>query len=196
MNVLPYGPRAVLVEFDSLDDVMAASTSWRSAALAGVVEVVPAALTVLVVHDGSFDVERLPLPESSVPTETGQSVTVPVRYDGIDLADVARATDLSVAEVIDLHSSALYTVAFCGFMPGFSYLAGLHRDLHLPRRASPRTSVPEGSVAIAAGFSAVYPKLSPGGWHLLGRTDLAMWDDDRDPPATLPPGTRVRFLPT
>ncbi len=184
------------MEFDSLDAVMAASNSWRRAALAGVVEVVPAARTVLVVHDGSFDVSQLPPPDPPDTAETGPSVTVPVRYDGVDLDDVARATDRSVDEVVALHTSALYTVAFCGFMPGFSYLTGLDRDLHLPRRSSPRTTVPAGSVAIAAEFSAVYPKVSPGGWHLLGHTELSMWEDDRDPPATLPPGTRVRFVPT
>jgi KipI family sensor histidine kinase inhibitor len=118
-----------------------------------------------------------------------------VRYDGDDLADVAVAAGLSVADVIALHSGAEYRVAFCGFMPGFSYLVGLHPRLQLPRRATPRTRVPAGSVAIADAFTGVYPRQSPGGWHLLGYTDLTMWDDRRTPAATLPPGAVVRFVP-
>jgi KipI family sensor histidine kinase inhibitor len=116
-------------------------------------------------------------------------------YDGEDLPEVAATLGMSRNEVVSVHSAAQYVVAFCGFMPGFSYLTGLDARLILPRRDTPRTRVPAGSVAIAAEFSAVYPRESPGGWHLLGRTDAAMWVDDRDPPALLPPGTRVKFRP-
>ena len=97
--------------------------------------------------------------------------------------------------MIALHSGADYTVAFCGFMPGFAYMTGLPAALHLPRRATPRERVPVGAVAIAAEYAGVYPRESPGGWHLLGRTDAVLWDDGREPPALLPPGTRVRFRP-
>ncbi|MDP2293000.1 MAG: allophanate hydrolase subunit 1 [Actinomycetota bacterium] len=192
--MLPYGPRAVLAEFDSLAEVMTHSDGWRSAALIGVVDIVPAARTVLVVHDGSLDpsvLGQITMPTAS-PTRR-PLVTVNVQYDGDDLDEVASRCDLTVAEVVALHTGTEYTVAFCGFMPGFAYLVGLPSVLHLPRRATPRTRVPEGSVAIAAEFTGVYPRESPGGWHLLGRTDAPLWDDLRTPPALLPPGARVRF---
>jgi len=96
--------------------------------------------------------------------------------------------------VISLHSGADYRVAFCGFAPGFAYLIGLPKTLHTARRESPRAQVPAGSVAIAAGYSAVYPRESPGGWHLLGTTTATMWDSTRDVPALLQPGQRVRFV--
>lgn len=196
MKLLPYGPRAVLAEFESLDDVMAAAATWRAAAYAGVVEIVPAARTVLVVHDATFDRESLHQPISVENSgAVGELVTIDVVYDGEDLAAVASALDMSPDDVVQIHSSAEYVVAFCGFMPGFSYLIGLDTRLVVPRRATPRTRVPAGSVAIAAEFSAVYPRESPGGWHLLGRTEAPMWNEDRDPPALLPPGTRVRFQP-
>jgi KipI family sensor histidine kinase inhibitor len=195
VKLLPYGPRAVLVEFDDLRQVMAAATTWRVARLPGVVDVVPAARTVLVQHDGSFDPMSLPAPVEDAEVAGGASVTVPVRYDGDDLTDVATACGLTTDEVIRAHCEAEYAVAFCGFMPGFSYLVGLDERLVLPRRPTPRTRVPAGSVAIASTFSAIYPGESPGGWHLLGHTDLSMWDESRDLPATLPPGTRVRFEP-
>jgi KipI family sensor histidine kinase inhibitor len=120
-------------------------------------------------------------------------VTIDVRYDGADLAEVAERCGLSVSDVVELHSEAEYTVAFCGFMPGFAYLVGLPPALHLPRRETPRTRVPAGSVAIAAEFASVYPRQSPGGWHLLGTTDVELWHDDAEPPALLTPGTTVRF---
>ena len=196
MKLLSCGPRAVLAEFDSLGDVMAAAASWRAASHSGVTEIVPAARTVLVVHDATFDRELLQQPVSVKSSRaTGELVTIEVVYDGEDLAVVASAVDMSPDEVVRPHSSAEYVSVFCGFMPGFSYLTGLDARLVLPRRATPRTRVPAGSVAIAAEFTAVYPRESPGGWHLLGRTEATMWNDDRDPPALLPPGTRVRFQP-
>lgn len=195
MRLLPYGPRAVLAELDTLDEVMATAAAWRAAGIPGVVDVVPAARTVLVVHDGRLDTAALVAPPAASPPSDGPLVEVEVDYDGADLDDVAAATGLTTAEVVAAHAGAEYRVAFCGFMPGFSYLVGLDPRLVLPRRATPRTRVPAGAVAIAAGFSAVYPRESPGGWHLLGTTDRRMWDDGRDPPALLPPGTRVRFVP-
>jgi len=196
VNLLSYGPRAVLAEFDSLAEVMAAAAAWRAAVLSGVVDIVPAARTVLVVHDATFDREWLQQP---VPAEStaaiGELVTIDVVYDGEDLAAVAAALEMSRDQVVRIHSAADYVVAFCGFMPGFSYLVGLDARLMLPRRTTPRTRVPAGSVALAAEFSAVYPRESPGGWQLLGRTDATMWSEDREPPALLPPGTRVKFRP-
>jgi KipI family sensor histidine kinase inhibitor len=193
VKLLPYGPRAMLAEFESLAEVMTAAARWRSAELPGVVDVVPAARTVLVTHDGRLDPAALPPVTADGAPASGPTVVVPVVYDGADLEDVAAACGLTVDEVVELHAGAEYTCAFCGFLPGFSYLVGLPSQLHLPRRATPRTRVPAGAVAVAADFTAVYPGESPGGWHLLGHTDLPMWDDDRAVPATLPPGTRVRF---
>jgi KipI family sensor histidine kinase inhibitor len=126
----------------------------------------------------------------------GDEVVIPVRYDGADLAAVAAATGLTVGEVVAAHCGATYRVAFCGFAPGFGYLTGLPERLHVPRRSTPRTRVPAGAVAIAAGYAAVYPRPSPGGWHLLGSTDLVLFDPDRQPPALLAPGNVVRFEST
>jgi KipI family sensor histidine kinase inhibitor len=123
-------------------------------------------------------------------------VEIEVDYDGADLDEVAAATGLSADEVVVAHAGTVFTVAFCGFAPGFAYLTGLPPELHLPRRSSPRTRVPEGSVAIADAFSAVYPRSSPGGWHLLGRTEARLWDLTRDVPGLLQPGDRVRFART
>lgn len=197
VKLLPYGPRAVLAEFDTLGEVMTAASAWSDAAVPGVMDIVPAARTVLVVHDGSLDAGLLVAPPSKVVrAAVREPVVLDVEYNGADLGDVADACGLCVPEVIDLHSGAEYTVAFCGFMPGFAYLVGLPAMLQLPRRSTPRVRVPAGSVAIAAEFAGVYPRESPGGWHLLGRTDTLLWDDSRTPPALLAPGTRVRFRPT
>lgn len=118
---------------------------------------------------------------------------IPVRYDGADLGEVAERSGLTVAAVIAQHRDADYRVAFLGFSPGFAYLSGLPPDLQLPRRSVPRVRVPAGSLAIADRYTAVYPRSSPGGWHLIGSTDVTMFDADRDPPSLLQPGTVVRF---
>jgi KipI family sensor histidine kinase inhibitor len=201
MRILPMGPRAVLVE-QFQGEPAAWAEGFRLLAMPGVAEVVPGAETVLVAcHDepamravrGRLDEVR-PIEPSSF--EAADTIEVPVRYDGDDLAAVAEATGLSVDEVIVAHSNPTYVVAFCGFSPGFGYLRGLDARLRLPRRATPRTRVPAGSVAIAAEYTAVYPRASPGGWHLLGRTELTMFDADRSPPAVFSPGAVVRFVVT
>jgi KipI family sensor histidine kinase inhibitor len=164
---------------------------------------VPAARTVLVeVDPGRIDDVRDRLagfrsPAPVAPTDANVApVQIPVIYDGDDLDEVAAACGLSAAEVTRRHSTPEYTAAFCGFSPGFAYLIGGDPALRLPRRAEPRTRVPPGSVAIADEFSAVYPTASPGGWHLLGHTSIAVWDVERVPPALIPPGARVRFRPS
>lgn len=124
----------------------------------------------------------------------GTVVEIPVAYDGADLAEVAARCGLTPAEVVQRHTAPTYTAAFAGFAPGFVYLEGLDPALVLPRRAEPRTRVPAGSVAIAADHAAVYPRESPGGWHLLGRTGAVMFDAEADPPALVQPGDRVRFV--
>jgi KipI family sensor histidine kinase inhibitor len=120
-------------------------------------------------------------------------VTVPVVYDGEDLQAVARISGISAEEVIARHTGRELVVGWLGFSPGFAYLIGLDPVLHVPRLETPRTSVPAGSVAIAGPYSAVYPAASPGGWRLLGRTGLRVWDVAADPPTPFSPGTRVRF---
>lgn len=196
-RLLPYGPTGWLVELDGLDVL-----GFAAAARGGrdVEEVVPAATTALVrLRPGA---DRLVVaewlgsitPAEAVPSGAGNEVELTVDYDGDDLRDVVAATGLTNDEVVELHVAGRYTCAFCGFAPGFGYLTGLDERLHLPRRATPRTAVPAGAVAIAAGYSAVYPSRSPGGWHLLGRTDARLWDPCRAHPALVRPGTTVRFV--
>ncbi|MEU4517511.1 allophanate hydrolase subunit 1 [Amycolatopsis sp. NPDC024027] len=196
VRLLPCGRRAVLVE---LDDVLGFQAALTQSPPDGVVELVPAARTLLVRFDPSVtNAERLGAllrqvsPVDSVAADAGE-VVIPVVYDGEDLADVAAETGLSVASLISRHTAGTYVSAFCGFAPGFAYLAGSDPALHVPRRSSPRTRIPAGSVAIAGEYSAVYPSASPGGWRLLGRTEVPVWEVERDPPNLLPPGTRVRF---
>ena len=196
VRLLPCGRRAVLVE---PDDVLGFQAAVSRLDLAGVEELVPAARTLLVRFDPAVtNAERLGAvlrqvsPVDSVVADAGE-VVVPVVYDGEDLAEVAGETGLSVGSLIARHTAGTYVSAFCGFAPGFAYLTGSDPVLHVSRRSSPRTRIPAGSVAIAGEYSAVYPSASPGGWRLLGRTDVPVWDVERDPPNLLPPGTRVRF---
>jgi KipI family sensor histidine kinase inhibitor len=121
-------------------------------------------------------------------------VEIQVRYEGPDLAEVAAITGLTTAEVIAAHTGQPWRCAFAGFAPGFCYLTGGDPRLDVPRRHESRTSVPAGSVALAGGFSAVYPRESPGGWQLIGSTDAVLWDVDRQPPALLQSGGWVRFV--
>ena len=198
MRLLPYGPVALLAEYDAIDAVIGVATRLRQAGLTSVREIVPAARTVLVVHDGgdTAAIREVLADERPLATGSGPELAIPVRYDGIDLDEVATLTGLSVAQVVELHAGAVYTVVFCGFMHGFGYLVGLPPELQVPRRSTPRPRVDAGSVAIAGEWAGVYPSSSPGGWCLLGHTDVVMWDELRDPPGLLEPGMRVRFVPT
>jgi KipI family sensor histidine kinase inhibitor len=137
-------------------------------------------------------------PEPATAADLGPVTHVPVRYggaDGPDLAEVAVRTGLSEDDVVRLHAGAEYRVFCVGFVPGFPYLGMLPEELALPRRSTPRLRVPAGSVAIAGRQTGIYPSDTPGGWHVIGRTDLAAWDPHRDPPALFAPGARVRFVP-
>jgi 5-oxoprolinase (ATP-hydrolysing) subunit B len=197
MRLLPYGPGALLAEYDSLSEVMAVNDALHSSGLVGVDDVVPAARTVLVRYHqiDRAALDELLMPAATAPRPHGPIVEIPVVYDGIDLDTVASATGMSSEQVIDLHSSVTYSAAFAGFSPGWAYLAGLARSMHLPRRPTPRTSVPAGSVAIAGEFTGVYPAVSPGGWHLLGHTTATMFDVHRSKPSLVAVGDRVRFVP-
>ncbi len=201
-RVLRYGARAALVELADLPAVLRLYEALRADPPAGVDELVPAARTLLVAYDDTTSFDAVQAAVQDVDDGSGEesdadepdTVEVPVRYDGPDLAAVAELTGLDEAEVVTRHTGGDYRSAFCGFAPGFAYLVGLDESLHVPRRDDPRTSVPAGSVALADEFTAVYPRKSPGGWQLIGSTDVDLWDVDRDPPALLAPGTPVRFV--
>ncbi|WP_030946673.1 5-oxoprolinase subunit B family protein [Streptomyces sp. NRRL S-646] len=201
MRALPVGDSALLVEVCSGDEARALHAELlrrRTEGLLTVREIVPAARTVLL--DGLDDPVRLAseLTASEVPPAPRREqavVDIPVRYDGPDLADVAAHWGVGEQEVPRIHAATEFSVAFCGFAPGFGYLTGLPPLYDVPRRATPRTAVPAGSVALAGPYTGVYPRSSPGGWQLIGRTDTVLWDHARVPAALLSPGTRVRFVP-
>lgn len=201
------GPEALIVDLDGLDAVAVAGAALRDAlergALPGVVDVVPAARTVLVTAPGAPEALRavralLDGVDLGAAPDRGAAGTVelPVHYDGEDLELVARDAGWSTADVVAAHTGAELTVAFGGFAPGFAYLTGLPEALHQPRLDTPRPRIPAGAVGVAGEFGGVYPRTSPGGWRLIGRlTEDAptLFDPDRDPPALLVPGTTVRF---
>jgi KipI family sensor histidine kinase inhibitor len=200
MRFLRAGASAVLVELNDLDQVTGLAAALRREPPTGIVDLVPAARTLLAVFDASAttaaavsaDIRRREIDSTS--DVDGPMVEVPVGYDGEDLAEVAALTGLAEREVVQRHVRGEYRVAFCGFAPGFAYIVGGDPALRVPRRDSPRTRVPAGSVALADEFTGVYPREMPGGWRLIGRTDAPLWRVERDPPALLPPGTRVRFV--
>lgn len=191
MNLRPCGDRAVLIDCDSLTEAQA----WF-AALHDEVEAVLGARTVLL-RGAPSDLRQLvhhTQPADITAANAGDEIEIPVVYDGPDLAEVADRTRLSEADVVAAHTGTPWTVAFGGFAPGFAYLVDGDERLAVPRRDSPRTSVPVGSVGLAGEYSGIYPRSSPGGWQLIGRTDAVMFDADRDPPALLAPGAHVRFM--
>lgn len=197
VTVRPAGDRGALV------DVPDNAAAVRLARLlreerSDVVDLVVGHTTVLVTWTGAAGAADLAeLAERALapqPEIAGRLVEIPVTYDGPDLEDVSRLTGLSPEEVVSRHHGAEHVVAFLGFQPGFAYLIGGDERLYVPRRNEPRTFVPGGTVAIAGPYSGVYPRDSPGGWRLLGTTTTAMFDADRDPPALLAPGDRVRFV--
>lgn len=189
MNIRPCGDTAILLDCADL----AEAQGWF-AALHDVAEVVLGAQTVLVTGDPTRLRALVARTRPAGPTAGGgERVEIPVTYDGPDLDEVAALAGLSADEVVAAHTQTPWTVAFGGFAPGFSYLVGGDPRLQVPRRSTPRTSVPAGSVGLAGEFSGVYPRASPGGWQLIGRTAVPMWDSEREPPALLTAGTTVQF---
>ncbi|WP_273733756.1 5-oxoprolinase subunit B family protein [Mycolicibacterium septicum] len=197
-----YGDQALLLEFDSTADVLAWTATLTAAQLLGVLDIVPASRTILIkLADPRYQaptrqrVSKLRLQAAAAPVQpAGQAdVTIDVTYDGADLHEVATLTGLTPAQVIAAHTGTPWQVGFMGFAPGFAYLVGGDERLQVPRRAEPRTSVPSGAVALAGEFSGIYPRQSPGGWQLIGRTDAVLFDVHRDQPALLTPGTWVQF---
>ncbi|MFI9646782.1 allophanate hydrolase subunit 1 [Streptomyces sp. NPDC052040] len=201
MRVLPVGEAALLVEVSSGEEARALHAELERRRGAGELtaeEIVPAARSVLL--DGVPEPSRLAAlladrPVPRIPPHTGEPIRIPVRYDGPDLGEVATLWGVPEEEVGRIHSAAEFQVAFCGFAPGFGYLTGLPDRYRVPRRATPRTAVPPGSVALAGPYTGVYPRSSPGGWQLIGSADAVLWDHTRVPAALLAPGVRVRFVP-
>ena len=206
--LLPMGDTAILVETTDIDAVLALSATLGQQAVMGegvwadVDDIVPAARTVLVVARGGTDLPALAraIEQAGAATTVSDTVAeaghveISVRYDGPDLLDVARHTGLSPREVVAAHTGMPWRVGFGGFAPGFAYLVGGDPRLTVPRRSSPRTSVPAGAVALAGDFSGIYPRESPGGWQLIGTTDVVLWDAERTPPALFTPGMVVTFV--
>ncbi|MCX4727854.1 allophanate hydrolase subunit 1 [Streptomyces sp. NPDC090052] len=200
MRVLPVGEHALLVELESAPETEAFHAELLRRRDAGelppVTEIVPAARTVLL--DGLARPRELAarLTTWTVPPSAGTGgpeIEIAVRYDGPDLAEVADHWQVAPEDVPGIVGGLRFRVAFCGFVPGFGYLSGLPDRLRLPRRATPRTAVPAGSVALADTYAGIYPRSSPGGWQLIGTTGAVLWDQDREPAALLVPGARVRF---
>ncbi|MGA4959102.1 5-oxoprolinase subunit B family protein [Streptomyces lavendulocolor] len=202
MRAVVVGERALLVELGSGGETEALHAELlrrrAAGALPAVTEIVPAARTVLL--DGVEEPARLAALITGWEIEplharVEPALDIPVRYDGPDLPEVAALWGVSPEEAAEIHAGAEFRVAFCGFAPGFGYLTGLPAGYEVPRRATPRTAVPAGAVAVAGPYTGVYPHTSPGGWQLIGTTDAVLWDPRREPAARLSPGTRVRFVP-
>lgn len=197
------GSDAVLVEVTDLAEAMALHARLAAAPPPGVVDIVPAAATVLVRVDAAVlppatarawisSAATRPAPTASAPA----AVTLPIRYDGADLDELAAVLGISREALVARHAGTEWTVAFTGFAPGFGYLVGAGWGLDVPRRASPRTRVPAGSVGLAGVFSGAYPRETPGGWQLIGTTDAPLFDPHAERPALLVPGAVVRFDPS
>ena len=207
-RVHPLGDSAITIELGSdrspelLREVHAAAAQIRLAGLDEIEDVVPAYLALSVFYDplrSSFSevakrvLEILSAREFAGASEDPAHHVIPVRYNGVDLESVASATRLTADQVIELHSGRSYTVDLLGFVPGWAYLSELDARLQIPRRAQPRPRVARGSVAIAATQTGVYPLDTPGGWHIIGNTDVALFDPSRDPPSLFKAGDTVRF---
>jgi KipI family sensor histidine kinase inhibitor len=203
----PLGDGALLIRLgDRIDDDVNDAAIALAESLREHFNAAPAYASVCIRFDVDAPLDRdalLALIEKSLgarrSADSSAAVAIPVCYGGEfgpDIADVAAHARMSVDDVIARHAAVTYTVAMLGFMPGFPYLRGLPSELAAPRRATPRTLVPAGSVAIGGAQTGIYPRDLPGGWQIIGRTSLNLFDATRDQPALLHPGQRVRFVPT
>lgn len=216
----PLGDRALLLELGravepaAIDRVRALADFLREQQFPGILDLVPALCTIGVHYDPQFWLDetgryspyellvgeiRKRLPElDSLSAHDGRLVEVPVCYDeafGEDLLPLAREKSLSPEQLVEIHCAPIYTVYMLGFAPGFVYLGGLDERLVAPRRDTPRANVAAGSVAIANHYCGIYPAELPGGWHILGRTPLCLFDLSRDPPSRFSAGDRIKFVP-
>jgi len=210
----PLGETMLLLRFgERIDEgvnarVHAAARMLRDVEIPGLIDVIPSYAALALRYDAAFWAGRDGTPAwqhlagalravfatpPRVDNEAGRFVDVPVCYDGADLDAVAAHARLSVDDIVARHIGAEYRVAMLGFAPGFPYLLGLDPALHLPRRAQPRLRVPAGSVAIGGAQTGIYPRELPGGWQLIGRTPLRLFNAQADPPALFALGDRVRF---
>lgn len=200
-RVLPMGDRAILLEVASTDDVLALRAALEASRPEGVLDIVPAARTVLVRVDPrvlALHAARAwaTAAATAPPTEgsdAGGEVVLDIVYDGADLAETAELLGITPAQLAERHAAARWSVAFTGFAPGFGYLVSADWPFDVPRLSTPRTRVPAGSVGLAAAFTGAYPRETPGGWRLIGTTSAHLFDPDAASPALLAPGTSVRF---
>jgi KipI family sensor histidine kinase inhibitor len=190
---------ATLAQQQKIWALASEASRWR-----GVHEVLPGMNNLTLLFD-PLEIEASELeiqvfaawPQLTATAIEGRQIEIPVRYggeDGPDLADVAAHTGLTPAEVVQRHAAADYIVYFLGFLPGFAFMGGLPASLATPRRAEPRTAVPARSVGIGGEQTGIYPLVSPGGWQLIGRTSIELFDPKNEPPTLLRPGDRVRFV--
>lgn len=203
-EIRPAGDRALLVLPARAEQLAGMLATVRSAGPAGVADLLPAAETLLITIDPGVDPTAVardllallsdPAARIAAPDDDASEVIIPVRYDGVDLDEVAGLLGVGVPEVIAAHTGRVWRCRFVGFTAGFGYLEPDEPWRTVPRRARSRTAVPAGSVGLADRYSAVYPRRAPGGWQLIGTTDAAMWDLGRPQSALLAPGTRVRFV--
>lgn len=203
-EIRPAGDRALLVLPARAEQLAGMLATVRSARPAGVADLLPAAETLLITIDPGVDPTAVardllallsdPAARIAAPDDDASEVIIPVRYDGVDLDEVAGLLGVGVPEVIAAHTGRVWRCRFVGFTAGFGYLESDEPWRTVPRRAQSRTAVPAGSVGLADRYSAVYPRRAPGGWQLIGTTDAAMWDLGRPQSALLAPGTRVRFV--
>jgi KipI family sensor histidine kinase inhibitor len=198
MRVRRAGPRALLIECSSASEAQA----WRAAlwerreqGVFSADEIVPGERTVLLdgVDAGQIDLAAL-APAADFSPPDGPVVEIATMFDGEDLSFVASRWDMSSKSVVRRLAGTEFTVAFCGFAPGFAYMRGLDPLWAVPRLDAPRPRVPAGAVALAGAYAGIYPTASPGGWRLVGRTDQHLFDVRREPPSLLAPGTRVRLV--
>lgn len=203
MRVRAVGANALFVECaDSARLEAWRAEIWRRREAGDIdaVDIVPGAATILLdgVPPGTAQLLRSwpdPAPADSNSDSDSDTVEIPAVFDGEDLPFIAEHWGVDVPVVVERLTAAALRVGFCGFAPGFAYMVGLPQEWAVPRLAAPRSRVPAGALALAGGYAGIYPTASPGGWRLVGRTELVLFDVHRDPPALLAPGTRVRIVP-